>query len=163
MNPRTFQRRQRRLQPLVGLGFALAVVLVVIVGFWAAYIPDYGYSRFAALFTVSGIGLLGGAISGMLAAWNRSWWGRIPLLFSGVLCIWSGLAFGADKYFRVWQSMPNAPDLAYSDAGAMVPFLVGWVPGVFIVGVVFGLTLLAFWLYQKPKEMGMQSDTPPAA
>ena len=150
---RTFQRSRRRLQPLVGIGFALAVGIAVIIGFWLAYKPDYGHSRFAALFTVVGIGLLGGIACGMLAAWNRSWWGRVPLLFCGFLCIWSGLAFGVDKYFRVWQSMPNAPDEAYSDAGAMVPFLVGWIPGGLGVGVIFGLGLLGLGLYcRAPKS-----------
>ncbi len=148
--PRTFQRRRRRLQPLVGLGLALLVVIMVSVGFWVAYMPDYAYSRFAALWTVAGIGLLGGITSGIFAAWNRSWWGRVPLLFTGVLCTWAGLAFGVDKYFRVWQSMPNAPDVAYSDAGAMVPLFVGWIPGGLVVGAVFALTLLGLWLYQRP-------------
>lgn len=150
---RTYLGRRRRLQPLVGLGFAGLVPLLVIIGFWAAYKPDYGHSRFAALFTVVGIGLLGGVACGMLAAWNRSWWGRIPLLFCGIFCIWSGLAFGTDKYFRVWQAMPEAPEEAYSDAGAMVPFLVGWIPGGLGVGVVFGLTLLGLGLYcRAPKS-----------
>ena len=156
--PRTVQRRRRRLQPLVGLGFALAVGLAVIVGFRAAYMPDYGYSRFAALGTVAGIGLLGGLASGMLAAWNRSWWGRVPLLFTGVLCTWAGLAFGTDKYFRVWQSMPNAPDEAYSDAGAMVPLFVGWIPGGLFVGGVFALTLLGLVLHCRTPKSSAASN-----
>ena len=149
-NPRTFQRRRRRFQPLVGLGFAFLIGVLVIIGYWLSFQSDFGYSRFAALYTVSGIGLFGGIVTALLAAWNRSWWGRAPLLFSGFLCIWSGLALGVDKYFRVWQSMPNAPDSAYSDAGAMVPFLVGWIPGGLIVGVVFGLTLFVLMHCQRP-------------
>ena len=145
-NPRSYRRRRRRLQPLVGLGLSTAVGLMVILGIWAAYQPDYGHSRFAALWTVVGIGLLGGAASGVLAAWNLSWWGRLPLFLCGLLATWAGLALGVDKYFRVWQSMPNAPDEAYSDAGAMVPLLIGWMPGGLFVGIVFAIAMLGFRL-----------------
>jgi len=150
--PRTFQKGRRRLQPLVGLGFALAVGLTVIIGFWIAYKPDYGQSFSAASFTVAGIGLLGGITCGMLAARNRSYWGRAPLLLTGVLCIWFGLALGADKGYRVWQSMPKAPGEAYADTNAILPLLVGWIPGSLIVGVAFGLALLTLWLYQRPMK-----------
>ncbi len=59
--------------------------------------------------------------------------------------------------------MPDAPDEAYSDSGAMVPLLVGWIPGGLGVGLVFALTLLTLQLYQTPKATRAQAAPPPIA
>ena len=133
----------------MGLAFAFAIGIAVILGSWGAFIPNYGYSRHAAFTTISVIGLFGGIAAAVLAAWNRSWWGRVPLLLVGILCVWLGLFLGSDKYFRVWQSMPNAPDEAYADTAPLGALLAGWLPGGIIVGTVFVLSLLMFWLYQR--------------
>jgi hypothetical protein len=48
--------------------------------------------------------------------------------------------------------MPKSPAEAYADTNAILPLLVGWIPGSLIVGVAFGLALLTLWLYQRPMK-----------
>jgi hypothetical protein len=48
--------------------------------------------------------------------------------------------------------MPKSPAEAYADTSAILPLLVGWIPGSLIVGVAFGLALLTLWLYQRPMK-----------
>lgn len=143
-DPLTFDLRRRRPQAILGIGLALVIGVVVILGFRAAWVPNYGYSRDAAFLTVAGIGLLAGFSGAVLAAWNRSWWGRIPLLLVGILCVWLGLFLGSEKGFRVWQSMPNPPDEAFADTAPMGALLLGWLPGAVVVLVIFGLSCVLF-------------------
>ena len=150
-DPTTFETRRRGLQAILGVGLALAIGIAVILGFWVSLMPDYGYSRHAAFLTIFGIGLLAGVVAATLAARNRSWLGRIPLLLAGIIGVWLGLFLGSDHAFRVWQSMPDPPDEAFADTGPIGALLIGWLPGAIIVGVVFGLArLLLAWRRRRP-------------
>jgi hypothetical protein len=100
------------------------------------------HSRRAAFLTVLGIGLSCGVAAAGLAAWNRSWLGRIPLLMVGVLSVWLGLFLGSEKYFRVWQSMPDPSDEAYADTGPIGALLLGWLPGLIVVAASFAAFLV---------------------
>ena len=149
-DPTTFETRRRGLQAFLGVGLAFMIGIAAIIGFWAALMPDYGYSRHAAFLTVLGIGLLAGVATATLAASNRSWWGRVPLLLVGIICVWLGLFLGSEKSFRVWQSMPNPPDEAFADTGPIGALLLGWLPGSIVVGVVFGLSWLVLaWRHRR--------------
>ena len=141
-DPTTFETRRRGLQAILGVGLALVIGIAAILGFWAALMPDYGYSRHAAFLTIFGIGLLAGVVTATLAAWNRSWLARIPLLVVGIIGVWLGLFLGSDHSFRVWQSMPNPPDEAFADTAPIGALLLGWLPGSIVVGIVFGLSCL---------------------
>lgn len=106
----------------------------------------YGDSHHAAFRSIFGIGAALGVIAAVSAARNRSWFGRIPLLLTGTLCVWAGLFLASEKYFRVWQASPNSPDEAYADTAPLGALLAGWIPGGLFVGAVFaaGLFFLAW-------------------
>ncbi|MHC5028803.1 MAG: RING finger protein [Planctomycetota bacterium] len=140
----TFETRRRGAHAIIGFGLALVIGIAGLFGLRAAYQAGYGDSHQAAFLAILGIGLAAGLAAGFLAAWNRSWLGRVPLLLVGVLCVWLGLFLGSEKYFRVWQSIPNPPDEAYADTAPMGAFLLGWFPGAIVVGAAFGLGLLVF-------------------
>lgn len=61
------------------------------------------------------------------------------LLSVGVLVFWSALFFASDRGYRAWQSMPNPPDEAFSDASVVGALVAGWLPGSVFCFVVFGL------------------------
>lgn len=61
------------------------------------------------------------------------------LLLIGVLAIWSALFVGSDLGYRAWQSMPNPPREAFSDASVVGSLLFGWFPGGIFCLTVFGL------------------------
>lgn len=136
-DPTSFDRRRRGPQAIIGIGLALLIGATVILGFWAALMPDYGHSHHAGFVTVSGIGLVAGVTAAVLAARNRSWLGRVPLLLVAIFCVWLGLFLGSEKYFRVWQSMPDSPDEAYADTAPLGALLLGWLPGSIVVAVSF--------------------------
>ncbi len=97
-------------------------------------------SRETALVAHFAGGLPLGVVGAAYAGWSRSWIARGAVLPVCVLCVWATLVLGVDAWFRTWQSMPNAPDEAFSDAGAMVPVLLGWAPAGVVVGGVFVVT-----------------------
>lgn len=151
-DPRTFARRRRGPQALIGWGLALAIGVAMILAFRVALIPDYGYSRHAAFLTIFGIGLCLGVAAAVLAACNRSWWGRVPLLLIGILCVWLGLFLGSDHGFRVWQSMPDPPDEAFADTAPLGALLAGWLPGAILVGVAFAAALLTNGMLRRLRD-----------
>lgn len=59
-------------------------------------------------------------------------------LFIGTLVFWAAVFFGSDMGYRAWQSMPDPPDEAFSDASVLGALLLGWVPGSFFCILVFG-------------------------
>lgn len=140
----TFDAHRRGPRALVGFGLAILVLGLAVLGLWLT-VPLQGLqSRFVAFWLVFGVGLALGFAAAVLAGWNRSWLGRIPLLFVGTIAVWAGLALGHDKYYRVWQAMPNAPDEAYSDAGPSGTLIAGWIPGGILVVAMFVPALLWF-------------------
>lgn len=139
-DPSSYAIRRRKNQALLGIGLAVAIGIAVILSFRVAFVPDYGHSRHSAFLTIFGIGLSAGIGSAFFAAVNHSWLGKVPLLIAGIISVWLGLFLGSDKGFRVWQSMPDPPDEAFADTGPLGALILGWLPGLIIVGVVFGLS-----------------------
>ncbi|MBK9188234.1 MAG: hypothetical protein IPM33_04685 [Phycisphaerales bacterium] len=127
------------------MGLAFVIGVATFLGFLAALIRDYGGSHDAAFDAFSGIGYFAGVAGAVLAAWNRSWLGRIPLLFVGIVCVWIGLFLANEMMYRVWQSTPNPPDEAYADTAPLGALVFGWLPSTIVVGVVYGCASLAFW------------------
>lgn len=68
------------------------------------------------------------------------------LLVVGVLAFWAATVFGADFGYRAWQSLPDPPAEAFSDASVMGAMLFGWFPGVLFCLAVFGLVRGTRWL-----------------
>lgn len=122
---------------MIGVGHAMAIFVVGILAMWAALSMDFGTDRFAALWTLFGVGLGVALLACISAAVNRSWLGRIPLLLVGILALWAGLLLGSDGYFRVWQGMPNPPDEAFSDSGPSLLVIAGWIPGTIGIFILF--------------------------
>ncbi|MCP4835225.1 MAG: hypothetical protein GY895_10730 [Phycisphaera sp.] len=121
----------------------MATLVIGILAMWTALSMDFGTDRFAALWTLFGVGFGVALLACILAAVNRSWLGRIPLLLVGILALWAGLLLGSDGYFRVWQAMPNPPDEAFSDSGPSFLLIVGWIPGTIGIIILFLPCLLA--------------------
>jgi hypothetical protein len=155
-DPSTFETRRRGQQALLGLGLAVVIGIVMITAFWFAQTPDYGFFRHAAFWTLFGSGLVVGSVTAILAAANRSWLGRVPLLLVGILSVWIGLFLGSDKFYRVWQSMPNPASEAFADTAPIGALLLGWMPGMLVVGSVFGLSfLLLGWCRRRARSKSM--------
>ena len=140
--PSTYRTWRRGPQGLIGLGASIAIVAVAVAGFWIALKIDYGVDRHAAMATCIAVGVVAALLAAGLAAWNLSWWWRIPLLFVGALSGWVGLFLGSEMYFRVWQAMPDPPDEAFADTAPLGVLLGGWLPGGLFVGVAFVACLL---------------------
>lgn len=143
-NPATFESRRRGSQALLGIALAIGLAAAAFGLLRWSWEWPYADSHHAAFRTIFGIGAALGVVAALLAARNRSWFGRIPLLLVGTLCAWAGLFFASEKYFRVWQSSPDPPDEAFADTGPIGALLAGWIPGGLLVGVVFALGLLFF-------------------
>lgn len=163
-SPRTFASRSRRGHSVRGL---LSAIVLAAVAFgllrWSWEWP-YGDSHHAAFRTIFGIGAALGVIASLLAAGNRSWFGRIPLLLVGTLCAWAGLFFASEKYFRVWQSSPDPPDEAFADTGPIGALLAGWIPGGLLVGVVFAAALLVLaWRRRGARRSGSVPEPVPGS
>ena len=87
----------------------------------------------------------GAATLAAWGAWRRGW--ALPLVctLGGVLLFWGGLMAAVGKYFSIWQSSADPPDEAFSDGASLVfVLLVGWVPGVVLIGTSFAVSR---WLY----------------
>ena len=145
-------------QVLIGLGCSVLLVVVMAGLFWLVFGLNYGGSRFTALNSLAATGLLVSLVSGVLAAINRSWWGRVPIFLVGILGVWFGLFLGSEKYFRVWQTIPNPPDEAFSDSGPMVFLFAGWVPGVVVMGILFPPCWLVAALIRRRTDGGGGRD-----
>ena len=52
------------------------------------------------------------------------------LLCIGVLAFWAAVFIGSDMGYRAWQSMPDPPDEAFSDASVLGALVLGWFPGL---------------------------------
>ena len=93
----------------------------------------------------------------------------------GVVAFWSAVFVGSDLGYRAWQSMPDPPEEAFSDASALGALVFGWVPGGFFCLTVFALVRGVRWLLhwanpdvfpkdskpaQKPVETGNPYQTP---
>ncbi len=62
------------------------------------------------------------------------------------MAFWAALFIGSDLGYRAWQSMPDAPEEAFSDASALGALVLGWLPGGIFCLAVFGLVRGMRWL-----------------
>jgi hypothetical protein len=148
-DPASVRTWRRGPQIAIGFGGAVLVPLLKAGGLAAAWHVEFGAHRHAAFFTLLGVGVAFALISAAMAAWNRSWWGRAPLLLAGTLCAWSGLFFASEKYFRVWQSMDDAPAEAFADTAPLGALLGGWLPAGILVALAFAVLLLGVHLKRR--------------
>jgi hypothetical protein len=73
---------------------------------------------------------------------------RKALLAAAILPLWIAMFIAADSGYRAWQSIPNAPEEAFSDTGPIFLLLAGWLPSF---GVVFLLLRLCQQIFpQRP-------------
>ena len=155
--PSTYRSWRRWLQALIGLGLSIVIVAVEVGGFWLALNINYRDDRHVALATCLAVGVIAALLAAGFAAWNRSWWGRIPLLFVGALSGWAGLFLGSEMYYRVWQMMPHPPEEAYADTAPFGVLLGGWFPGGLFVAVAFVACLLVVTAMRKAAEQRFAS------
>ncbi len=71
------------------------------------------------------------------------------LLIVGVLAFWSAVFIGSDQGYRAWQSMPNPPDEAFSDASVLGALILGWFPGGLFCLTIFGLVRGIRWILHR--------------
>lgn len=71
------------------------------------------------------------------------------LLVGGILSFWAGLFFGSDMGYRAWQSMPDPPEEAFSDASVLGALIFGWVPGVIFCLTFFSLVRAIQWYMRR--------------
>lgn len=92
------------------------------------------------------LGCLGSAVVSFVAGRMSGCVWPGCLLVIGVLAFWSSVFIGSDLGYRAWQSMPNPPDEAFSDASALGALVFGWFPGVIFCLFIFGLVRGAKWV-----------------
>ena len=88
-----------------------------------------------------------------IAGRARGW--AVPLVLCGlsVLIFWVTFFLGLDLGYRAWQSMPDPPDAAYSDASPSGVLIAGWVPGGIYASFWFGLSWLVRLFVWKPRVL----------
>jgi hypothetical protein len=94
-------------------------------------------------FPIFGAGCLIAAIASFFAARKSGCLLPCVLLALGTVAFWAGLFIGSDFGYRVWQSMPDPPDEAFSDSAPAGALLFGWFPGGVFCVLVFGFFRLA--------------------
>ncbi len=100
----------------------------------------------AVFWPIFGSGLTVAFITSTAAAWSRGFIPPLLLLPIGVIAFWGTAFLGSDLGFRAWQSIPNPPDEAYSDAAPAGLMILGWIPGGMFCLFVFGVN----WLIRLP-------------
>ncbi|MCA9266709.1 MAG: hypothetical protein KDA60_22780 [Planctomycetales bacterium] len=86
--------------------------------------------------------LLGCLIAGILSAFAGIKSGcLLPGLFLlvGVVIVWVAIFVGSDMGYRAWQSIPDPPDEAFSDASVLGALILGWLPGLMFCSLVFAV------------------------
>lgn len=108
--------------------------------------------------------LLGCLIAGTLslAAGTRSGC-LVPglLVLIGVIVVWAALFFGSDMGYRAWQSMPDPPDEAFSDASVLGALVLGWLPGLVFCSSVFGVARGFRWFLHWANPDVFPGNAPP--
>lgn len=81
----------------------------------------------------------------------------------GVLTIWAAIFVGSDLGYRAWQSMPDPPAEAFSDASVLGAFVLGWIPGLVFCSIVFGAVRGFRWLlhWANPDAFPNMVQAPP--
>jgi hypothetical protein len=83
------------------------------------------------------------------------------LLIAGVLAFWAAVFIGSDLGYRAWQSMPDPPDEAFSDASAVGALVLGWLPGGIFCLTIFGLVRVVRWILRWANPGVFQTDPKP--
>lgn len=81
------------------------------------------------------------------------------LLSVGVLVFWAAVFIGSDLGYRAWQSMPDPPDEAFSDASAVGALVLGWFPGAIFCSTVFVLVRVIRWILRWANPDVFPQDT----
>ena len=92
------------------------------------------------------LGCVIAAVASLLAGRMSGCAGPGALLGVGVLAFWSAVFIGSDLGYRAWQSMPDPPEEAFSDASAAGALVFGWLPGGMFCLAVFALVRGIRWL-----------------
>ncbi|MEM1183497.1 MAG: hypothetical protein AAGI53_00700 [Planctomycetota bacterium] len=108
-------------------------------------------SRETALLAHVVVAVVVGGGGGLFAGWSRSIVSWVLLLPECIVFVWGAFVAGIGAWFLAWQRMPNAPDEAFNDTGALGAVLVGWIPAVFLVGIAFTASFLASRLLERPR------------
>lgn len=112
-------------------------------------------------------GCLVSVIASAFAAYRQGC--AIPgvLLSVGTLSFWAAMFIGSDLGYRAWQSLPNAPDEAFSDASVGGALILGWLPGGVFCLVVFlvtrGFRRLSNWANPPPAQVTPTTSVPESA
>ena len=80
---------------------------------------------------------------------------RLGLLAIATLALWFSSVISVEVGYSVWQSMPDPPDDAFSDTGAIFWLVAGWLPSGLLLGALYRLLRVA-WPPPKtiPEEVG---------
>jgi hypothetical protein len=84
------------------------------------------------------------------------------LLVIGVLVLWAALFIGSDMGYRAWQSTPDPPREAFSDASVVGALVFGWFPGAGFCLAVFGLVRATRWILHWANPDVFPKDAKPA-
>jgi len=145
--PKTFSTMGKAPSFLLSLLVVFMLGIVAFFSLWSvAFTLSYGIDRYLAFWGIFGTALAFGIVAGILAALKRFLLIRISSIVIGVLCIWAGLFLASDKFYRVWQAMPNASAEAYSDSAPAGVLVLGWIPAIFLLSLVIMLTLCLRWV-----------------
>jgi hypothetical protein len=107
------------------------------------------YTTFLPIFLVGCAIAAIAAIAAFVAGRMSGWVWPLALLAIGVIAFWVAIFFGADMGFRAWQSMPDPPPEAFSDASVVGMLVAGWVPGGMFCLTIFGLVRGLPWLLNR--------------
>jgi len=69
---------------------------------------------------------------------------RLGLLAIAILALWVSSVISVEVGYSLWQSMPDPPDDAFSDTGAIFWLIAGWLPSGLLLGGLYRL-LQAAW------------------
>ena len=88
---------------------------------------------------IFGLGCVIATVAAVIAGRMSGWVLPGPVLVIGILAFWASAFMGSDMGFRAWQSTPDPPPEAFSDASVVGALVFGWLPGGMYCFTVFGL------------------------
>ena len=108
------------------------------------------------------LGCLTAGIVSFIAGWMSGYVWRAVLLLIGVVALWIALFLGSDLGYRAWQSMPDPPDEAFSDASAAGALVFGWFPAGIFCLTIFGMARGVRWFLHWANPDEFPRDSKPA-
>ena len=91
-------------------------------------------------------GCLIAAVTSFVAGWMSGYVWPAVLLTLGVVAFWFAAFIGADIGYRAWQSIPDPPKEAFSDASVLGALVLGWLPGTVFCLTIFAMVRGFRWL-----------------